>query len=193
MASASDAATCSTANRGLTDPATRSAGDEGIKATDIIARRGPARTGGQDCRSIRQPLRQNLSIATELRATLETCRPASVAKNTNNTTRRTHGRPTHNFESDQTETSEAHASTCVHRIDIEPITPIGPSSLKGENRPQKYRVIYRGETLIESTKEPVYGSCRALVARGLTGSLAIWGGDPPMRAGLCETSRRAPN
>ena len=84
---------------------------------------------------------------------------------------------THNFESDQTETSKAHASTCVHRIDIEPITPIGPSSLKGENRPQKYRVTYRGATLIESTKEPVYSSCRALVARGLTDRLEVWGAE----------------
>jgi hypothetical protein len=71
--------------------------------------------------------------------------------------------------------------TSIHRIDVEPITPIGPSSLKGENRPQKYRVTYRGETLIESTKEPVYASCRALVAKGLTGSLGIWGGEKHAR------------
>ena len=66
-------------------------------------------------------------------------------------------------------------------IDVEPITPIGPSSLKGENRPQKYRVTYRGETLIESTKESVYSSCRALVAKGLKGRLGIWGSEPYAR------------
>jgi hypothetical protein len=76
---------------------------------------------------------------------------------------------------------EAPASVTVHRIDIEPITPIGPSSLKGENRVQKYKVSYRGENLIESTREPVYSSCRALVARGLTGKLEVWGGEPYAR------------
>jgi hypothetical protein len=48
-------------------------------------------------------------------------------------------------------------------------------------RSEPIRVSYRGETLIKSTWEPVYSSCRALVARGCKGSLEIWGGEPYAR------------
>jgi hypothetical protein len=41
-----------------------------------------------------------------------------------------------------------------------------------------YRVSYRGKALIESTREPVYSACRALVAMGLKGRLEVWGGEP---------------
>jgi hypothetical protein len=37
-----------------------------------------------------------------------------------------------------------------------------------------YKVTYRGQTLIESSKEPLFDSCRVLVAMGLKGRLEIW-------------------
>jgi hypothetical protein len=52
------------------------------------------------------------------------------------------------------------------RIIIEPTTC-------GE-RGQRYRVTYAGETLIESTRNPEYDACRALLARGVNGRLEIW-------------------
>jgi len=51
----------------------------------------------------------------------------------------------------------------THRIDIA-FHKYGP---KGTY----YRVTNRGETLIESIREPVYSSCRALVAMGCNGRL----------------------
>jgi hypothetical protein len=74
------------------------------------------------------------------------------------------------FESDQTIVLEAPSATRVHRIDIA-FHRYGP---KGTY----YRVAYCGETLIESAREPVYSSCRVLVARGLTGCLEVWFGKP---------------
>jgi len=69
----------------------------------------------------------------------------------------------------------------THRIDIA-FHKYGP---KGTY----YRVSYRGETLIDSI-EAVYSSCRALVARGLTGRLEVWGGEPYAR-GIVRDIRRA--
>lgn len=39
---------------------------------------------------------------------------------------------------------------------------------------QMYRVIYAGSTLIESTPEPLFDSCRALLAEGITGKAEMW-------------------
>jgi hypothetical protein len=72
---------------------------------------------------------------------------------------------------------EVQVSPDVHRIDIAPCEM--PKDRYWEK--QQYRVLYRGETLIERTWEPVYSSCRALVARGLTGRLEIWGGEQHAR------------
>ena len=51
----------------------------------------------------------------------------------------------------------------VHRIDI---------TLRnhGQSGPH-YRVVYAGQILVESTKEPLFDACRALVALGYT---AAW-------------------
>lgn len=54
----------------------------------------------------------------------------------------------------------------THRIEIEPVT-VG-------HRGQRYRVSFQGETLVESTTVPEYEGCRALVARGIGGSLEVW-------------------
>jgi hypothetical protein len=75
------------------------------------------------------------------------------------------------FEPDQTIVLEApEPSDTSHRIDIA-FHRYGP---KGAY----YRVSYCRETLIESVREPVYSSCRALVAMGCKGRLEVWGGEP---------------
>jgi hypothetical protein len=43
--------------------------------------------------------------------------------------------------------------------------------------PQHYRISYRGRTLIESTREPLFDACRALVAMGHAGRLEMWGSE----------------
>jgi hypothetical protein len=53
-----------------------------------------------------------------------------------------------------------------HTIEIEP-TALG-------DRGQRYRVTYLGEVLIESARNPEFDACRALLARGVTGTLQIW-------------------
>jgi hypothetical protein len=40
-----------------------------------------------------------------------------------------------------------------------------------------YRVAYAGQTLVESTNEPLFEACRALVALGHAGRLEMWGGE----------------
>ena len=57
----------------------------------------------------------------------------------------------------------------VHRIDI---------TLRnhGQSGPH-YRVVYAGQILVESTKEPLFDACRALVALGHAGRLEMWGGE----------------
>jgi hypothetical protein len=85
---------------------------------------------------------------------------------------------TFNFEPDQAIVLEAPAPT-THRIDIEPIMPVG---LNRER--QLYRVTYRGEVLLDGVWEPEYKSCRALVAKGLKGRLEVWGGKPSKLRGM---------
>ena len=38
----------------------------------------------------------------------------------------------------------------------------------------RYRVTYLGATLIESARDPEYEACRALLARGITGTLVTY-------------------
>jgi hypothetical protein len=61
----------------------------------------------------------------------------------------------------------------VHRIDI---------TLRnhGQSGPH-YRVVYAGQILVESTKEPLFDACRALVTLGHTGGLEMRGGEPYAR------------
>ena len=39
----------------------------------------------------------------------------------------------------------------------------------------RYRVTYLGETLVESARDPTFEACRALLARGITGTLVTYG------------------
>ena len=41
-------------------------------------------------------------------------------------------------------------------------------------RGQRYRVAYGGSTLVESSRVPEFDACRALLARGITGTLEVW-------------------
>jgi hypothetical protein len=81
------------------------------------------------------------------------------------------------FESDQTIVLEAPATGTVHRIDIEAIVPVGLNV-----KAQRYRVTFNGEVLLESTKVPIFNSCRVLLARGCKGKLIVWGGEKYPRA-----------
>ena len=54
----------------------------------------------------------------------------------------------------------------ITHITIEPVS-IG-------QRGQRYRVTHAERVLIESTREPLFDACRALLARGLTGRLEMW-------------------
>jgi len=53
----------------------------------------------------------------------------------------------------------------THTVEIEP-TKLG-------KRGQRYRVTYLGKVLIESTRNPDFDACRALLARGITGKLLV--------------------
>jgi hypothetical protein len=55
----------------------------------------------------------------------------------------------------------------AHRIDI--------TLRKNGQSGSYYRVVYAGQTLVESTKEPLFDACRALVALGHAGRLEMWG------------------
>jgi hypothetical protein len=41
-------------------------------------------------------------------------------------------------------------------------------------RGQRYQVAYLGSLLIESALNPEFDACRALLAQGITGKLAVW-------------------
>jgi hypothetical protein len=60
-----------------------------------------------------------------------------------------------------------------HRIDVEctHYTSTGP----------RYRVTYLGETIAEGARTPLFDACRALLARGVTGTLVMYsrGGTVP--------------
>ncbi len=53
-----------------------------------------------------------------------------------------------------------------HRITIEPVS----RGARGE----RYRVSYDGAVLIESSRDPEFDACRALLARGTSGKLEVW-------------------
>jgi hypothetical protein len=68
-----------------------------------------------------------------------------------------------------------------HRIDIEPIG-LG-------QRGQLYLVRYAGGVLIESSRNPEFDACRALLAKGITGRLEVWRPDgrfPAMRIDIVK-------
>jgi hypothetical protein len=45
----------------------------------------------------------------------------------------------------------------------------------------RYRVLYQGKTLIEGERTPAFAACRALLAKGIIGKLAMYslGGSTP--------------
>jgi hypothetical protein len=53
-----------------------------------------------------------------------------------------------------------------HRVELEPVS-IG-------HRGQRYRAHYAGAVLIEGSRNPEFDACRALLARGITGTLEVW-------------------
>jgi hypothetical protein len=70
-----------------------------------------------------------------------------------------------------------------HRIDI--------AFVRYGHGGTNYRVIFRGETLIENTREPIFNACRALVAKGLKGRLEMWAGEPYPRMIVRDIERGA--
>jgi hypothetical protein len=71
-----------------------------------------------------------------------------------------------------------------HRIEIERphYTPTGA----------RYRVTYLGATLIESARDPEFEACRALLARGITGTLVTYspgGSVPRMRVDIEQAAK----
>src|SRR5262249_35915008 len=69
------------------------------------------------------------------------------------------------------------------RIIIEPTT-LG-------DRGQRYLVSYAGERLIESTRNPEYDACRALLAKSITGRLEIWRAGAAFPASSIDIGRGA--
>jgi hypothetical protein len=65
-------------------------------------------------------------------------------------------------ESDRTMCS---APSAVHHVEIRP-TRLG-------ERGQRYRVAHAGGTLIGNSRTPVFDTCRALLALGITGKLQV--------------------
>jgi hypothetical protein len=53
-----------------------------------------------------------------------------------------------------------------HTIEIE-ATTLG-------DRGQRYRVTYLGNVIVESTRNPEFDACRALLTMGVTGRLEVW-------------------
>src|SRR5262245_31395445 len=54
----------------------------------------------------------------------------------------------------------------MSRITIEPVS-VG-------SRGELYRVRFDGAVLLESSRNPEFDACRALLARGITGKLEVW-------------------
>jgi hypothetical protein len=53
----------------------------------------------------------------------------------------------------------------LYRVEIERIQASGPA---------RYRVTLDGDVLIERCRDPEFETCRALLARGLTGTVESW-------------------
>ena len=64
-----------------------------------------------------------------------------------------------------------------------------PASL-GE-RGQRYRVIHKGVTLIEGSRNPEFDACRALLALGITGPLESWHKDAHFAAMFLDIEKGA--
>jgi hypothetical protein len=62
--------------------------------------------------------------------------------------------------------SEREGTTTEHRIEIEPTHYTSTGA--------RYRVTYLGETLIESARDPEFQACRALLAKGVKGTLVTY-------------------
>jgi hypothetical protein len=58
-------------------------------------------------------------------------------------------------------------------------------------RGQRYRVIHSGVTLIESSGNPEFDACRALLARGITGLLESWHKDAHFAAMYLDIEKGA--
>jgi hypothetical protein len=58
------------------------------------------------------------------------------------------------------------AASAEHRVEIE--------RTRYTSTGARYRVTYLGETLIESTRDPAFEACRALLARGIVGKLVTY-------------------
>jgi hypothetical protein len=54
----------------------------------------------------------------------------------------------------------------MHKVEIE-LTKYTP-------KVGLYRVLYHGQVLVESARTPAFAACRALLARGVTGKLAVY-------------------
>jgi hypothetical protein len=65
-------------------------------------------------------------------------------------------------------------STQLHRIDIEPISATRTG--------QRYRARFAGAVLIKRTRTPETDACRALLARGITGTIQVWHSDATFAA-----------
>ena len=61
---------------------------------------------------------------------------------------------------------DAKAPSSEHRIEIE--------RTRYTSTGARYRVTYLGETLIESARDPTFEACRALLARGIVGTLVTY-------------------
>jgi hypothetical protein len=62
------------------------------------------------------------------------------------------------------------ASKPKHQIEIVAASP----QHCGDGWPH-YRVMFRGETLIEDTRMPLFDACRELKSRSLEGKVEVWG------------------
>ena len=77
--------------------------------------------------------------------------------------------------------TEAHGRTQHHEIEIEPLPKTPTSGIR------RYRVCYAGTELLQSSRDPEFDSCRALLALGHTGTLTTFSkgaAAPRMRIGI---------
>ena len=81
--------------------------------------------------------------------------------------------------------SQREEPNAEHRMDIEPTHYTSTGA--------RYRVTYLGETLIQSARDPAFEACRALLAKGVKGTLVTYSPGssvPRMRVDIekgCET------
>jgi len=80
--------------------------------------------------------------------------------------RRPGGLDSRNFVTAMAVDDPKRAASPEHRIEIEPTHYRSTGA--------RYRVTYLGETLIESARDPTFEACRALLARGIVGTLVTY-------------------